>query len=139
MELGSFEGLPANCQFGVYEWCMTDEWDEAKPEHKRIAHGIEVGDGIPEMRTLHDARKALKTVGFEITHEEDLAARPDVVPWYYPLEGDIWKAQTVWDSELLHLRLLRTLLVLQLTPPSVHCLPHEPLGQGHHPERRLGP
>lgn len=76
---------------------MTDEWDESKPEHKRIAHGIEVGDGIPEMRTLHDARKALKTVGFEITHEEDLAARPDVVPWYYPLEGDIWKAQTVWD------------------------------------------
>ncbi|TFY60256.1 hypothetical protein EVG20_g7481, partial [Dentipellis fragilis] len=42
-------------------------------------------------------REALKTVGFQIEHEEDLAERPDVVPWYYPLEGDIWKAQTVWD------------------------------------------
>jgi hypothetical protein len=21
------------------------------------------------------------------------------VPWYYPLEGDIMKAQTLWDSE----------------------------------------
>lgn len=78
---------------------MTDAWDESKPEHKKIAHGIEVGDGIPEMRTLHDARKALTTVGFDIVHEEDLAARNDDVPWYYPLEGDIWKAQTVWDSE----------------------------------------
>jgi sterol 24-C-methyltransferase len=76
---------------------MTDEWDPSNPKHKEIAHGIEVGDGIAEMRTLHAARKALKTVGFEILHEEDLAARPDAVPWYYPLEGDVFKAQTVWD------------------------------------------
>lgn len=27
------------------------------------------------MRTLHEARKALKAVGFEIMHEEDLADR----------------------------------------------------------------
>ncbi|KAG8760840.1 Delta(24)-sterol C-methyltransferase [Ceratobasidium sp. 428] len=83
--------------FGVYEWCMTDDWDPSIPEHKDIAHGIEVGDGIPEMRTIKQARQALKNVGFEILHEEDLADRPDPVPWYYPLEGDIWKAQTVWD------------------------------------------
>ncbi|KAE8182857.1 hypothetical protein CF328_g8374, partial [Tilletia controversa] len=31
--------------FGLYEWCMTDEWDASNPEHKRIAHGIEIGDG----------------------------------------------------------------------------------------------
>lgn len=30
-------------QFGVYEWVMTDKWDPSNPEHKRIAHGIEVG------------------------------------------------------------------------------------------------
>ncbi|CAE6388803.1 unnamed protein product [Rhizoctonia solani] len=83
--------------FGVYEWCMTDAWDPSNPEHKDIAHGIEVGDGIPEMRTIKQARQALKNVGFEILHEEDLADRPDPIPWYYPLEGDIWKAQTAWD------------------------------------------
>lgn len=22
----------------------------------------------------------------------------DPVEWYYPLEGNIWKAQTLWDS-----------------------------------------
>lgn len=26
-----------------------------------------------------------------------MAARPDAVPWYYPLEGDIRKAQTPYD------------------------------------------
>lgn len=41
----------------------------------RVSLTCQVGDGIAEMRTLHDARKALKAVGFEIVHEEDLAAR----------------------------------------------------------------
>lgn len=83
--------------FGLYEWCMTDEWDESNPEHKAIAHGIEVGDGIAEMRTMEAARKAIKTVGFEIVHEEDLADRDDKIKWYTPLEGNIFKAQTLWD------------------------------------------
>ena len=49
------------------------------------------------MRPICKSRQALLSVGFEIEHEEDLAERPDEVPWYYPLEGDIWKAQTAWD------------------------------------------
>ncbi|KAG6865950.1 hypothetical protein C0991_010205 [Blastosporella zonata] len=84
-------------QFGVYEWCMTDTWDPSITSHKELAHRIEIGNGIPEMRPLRLARQALETVGFKIEHEEDLAARPDAVPWYYPLEGDISKAQTFWD------------------------------------------
>ncbi|MCO5599933.1 hypothetical protein L7F22_054040 [Adiantum nelumboides] len=83
--------------FGVYEWCMTDAWDSKNAEHKKIAHGIELGDGIPEMRTIAQARNALKTVGFEILQEEDLADRGDAVPWYYPLEGDLRKCQSLWD------------------------------------------
>jgi sterol 24-C-methyltransferase len=54
---------------------MTDAWDPSIPEHKEIAHGIELGDGIAEMRTIADARKAIKSVGFNIIHEEDLADR----------------------------------------------------------------
>ncbi|KAG9083128.1 Delta(24)-sterol C-methyltransferase [Ceratobasidium sp. UAMH 11750] len=92
-----FKVLKPGGIFGIYEWCMTDDWDPSIPSHKEIAHGIEVGDGIPEMRTIKQAREALISVGFDIQHEEDLAARPDAIPWYYPLEGDIWKAQTAWD------------------------------------------
>lgn len=84
-------------QFGVYEWVMTEDWDPSIPSHKTLAHQIELGNGIPEMRSLKVARQALLDVGFEIEYEEDLAARPDEVPWYYPLEGDIRKAQTFWD------------------------------------------
>ena len=76
---------------------MTDDWDPSIPEHKVLAHQIEIGSGIPEMRPISKSRDALKTVGFQIEHEEDLAARPDPIPWYYPLEGDIRKAQTFWD------------------------------------------
>ncbi|CAO1624297.1 unnamed protein product [Sympodiomycopsis kandeliae] len=83
--------------FGVYEWCMTDIYDGSNPEHRRVAHGIEVGDGIPEMRTIKQARDALNTVGFQVLHEEDLAARPDKIPWYGPLVGDLRYAQTAWD------------------------------------------
>lgn len=76
---------------------MTDAWDSSNPEHKRIAHGIELGDGIPEMRTIKQARSALKTAGFEIQEEQDLADVGDKIKWYYPLEGDLRKCQTVWD------------------------------------------
>jgi sterol 24-C-methyltransferase len=76
---------------------MTDDWDPSIPEHKALAHELELGNGIPEMRPLRLARQALKNVGFEILHEEDLAERPDPIPWYYPLEGDLSKAQTFWD------------------------------------------
>ena len=76
---------------------MTDKWDPSIASHKEVAHGIEIGNGIPEMRPLRMARQAIVDVGFEIEYEDDLADRPDVVPWYYPLEGDITKAQTLWD------------------------------------------
>jgi len=89
--------LTSSIQFGVYEWVMTDRWDPALPAHKDIAHGIEIGDGIAEMRSISACRAAFQNVGFEVLHEEDLAERRDPVPWYYPLEGDILKAQTAWD------------------------------------------
>lgn len=76
---------------------MTDAWDPSIPSHKTIAHDIEAGDGIPEMRSIKRCLSALETVGFERLHCEDLADRPDEIPWYYPLEGDISKAQTAWD------------------------------------------
>ena len=82
---------------GIYEWVMTDKWDPTNPEHKKIAHGIEVGDGIAEMRTRKQAHDAFISAGFEILVEDDLADRGDEVDWYYPLEGDLRKAQTPYD------------------------------------------
>lgn len=58
---------------------MTDKYDASIPHHRKIAHGIELGDGIPEMRNIQNARDALKTVGFEVLHDEDLADRGDEI------------------------------------------------------------
>ena len=83
--------------FGVYEWVMTDEYDENNEEHRRIAYGIEAGDGIPKMYKKEVADKALRNVGFEIIYEKDLADNNDEIPWYAPLAGD-WKyVQTIGD------------------------------------------
>ena len=37
-----FRVLKPGGVFGVYEWCMTDAYDASNPEHKKIAHGIEM-------------------------------------------------------------------------------------------------
>ncbi|AOW06867.1 sterol 24-C-methyltransferase [Yarrowia lipolytica] len=85
-----FRVLKPGGVFGVYEWVMTDEYDESNPEHRDICYGIEKGDGIPKMYKREVAVKALENVGFDIEYQEDLAADDAEVPWYYPLAGE-WK------------------------------------------------
>ncbi|EEH03477.1 sterol 24-C-methyltransferase [Histoplasma capsulatum G186AR] len=79
--------------FGVYEWVMTDNYDNDNPEHREIRLGIEQGDGISNMVKAEVALAAIKAAGFELLHAEDLADRPDEIPWYYPLAGS-WKHMT---------------------------------------------
>ncbi|KAI5967022.1 ERG6 [Candida pseudojiufengensis] len=83
--------------FGVYEWVMTDAYDENNEEHRKIAYGIEVGDGIPKMYKREVAEKALQNVGFKIEYEKDLADVDDDIPWYYPLAGDLKYCQSLGD------------------------------------------
>jgi len=83
--------------FGVYEWVLTDKFDESDAFHREIAYGIEIGDGIPKMYSERVARQALKNVGFEIEHEQDLANVGDDIPWWYPLSGDWRYIQTFGD------------------------------------------
>jgi sterol 24-C-methyltransferase len=83
--------------FGVYEWLMTDEYDNNNPEHREIRLGIEQGDGISNMVTISEGLTAIKAAGFELLHHEDLADRPDIVPWYFPLAGSFRHMQSIWD------------------------------------------
>lgn len=83
--------------FGVYEWVMTDKFDESSAYHREIVYGIEIGDGIPKMYGVDVAVDALNKVGFEIEVQEDLADKGDDIPWYYPLAGDWRYVQTIGD------------------------------------------
>jgi sterol 24-C-methyltransferase len=99
--------------FGVYEWLMTDNYDNDNPEHREIRLGIEQGNGISNMVKVSEGLAAIKAAGFELEHHEDLAERPDVTPWYYPLAGE-WKhlgslgdiftiaRMTWWGRGLIH-------------------------------------
>lgn len=83
--------------FGVYEWLMTDAYDNDNAEHRKIRLGIEQGDGISNMVKVSEGLSAFKNAGFELLHNEDLADRDDAVPWYYPLAGSFKYLTSPWD------------------------------------------
>ena len=93
-----FRVLKPGGVFGVYEWLMTDDYDNDNLEHREIRLGIEEGDGISNMVKISDGLKAIRDAGFELQHHEDLAQRPDPIPWWWPLAGE-WKyMQSLFDA-----------------------------------------
>jgi sterol 24-C-methyltransferase len=83
--------------FGVYEWFMTDSYDNDNPQHRELRLDIEEGDGISHMVMISEGSQAIKDAGFELIHHEDLADRDDPYPWYYPLAGELKNVSSFWD------------------------------------------
>lgn len=106
---------------------MTDAFDESNAEHRAIRLGIERGNGIVNMRTRSAAVEAIQVAGFVLEHDDDLAARSDPIPWYYPIAGEWRHAKSLWDMfTMLRMTklgrgamgsLLWTLETLRLAPP----------------------
>ncbi|KAF2026183.1 hypothetical protein EK21DRAFT_92623 [Setomelanomma holmii] len=92
-----FRVLKPGGVFGVYEWLMTDAYDNDNPRHREIRLGIEIGDGISNMEKIEVALKAMKAAGFVMEHHEDLADRDDPYPWYWPLSGQLKYISTIGD------------------------------------------
>ena len=92
-----FRVLKPGGTFGVYEWLMTDNYDNENGEHREIRLGIEEGNGISNMVKISEGLAAIKAAGFELILHEDLAKRPDATPWYYPLAGDFKMMGSIWD------------------------------------------
>jgi sterol 24-C-methyltransferase len=83
--------------FGVYEWLMTDNYENTNEHHREIRLGIEQGNGISNMVKVSEGLAAIKAAGFELELHEDLAKRPDASPWYYPLAGDFQYMGSIFD------------------------------------------
>ena len=92
-----FRVLKPGGVFGVYEWLMTDDYNNEDLHHRAIRLGIELGDGISNMCKISDALAAVDEVGFEMLLHEDLAARPDPLPWWWPLSGQLKYMQSLRD------------------------------------------
>lgn len=101
-----FRVLKPGGVFGVYEWLMTDKYDNDNAQHRKIRLDIELGDGISNMVKIEEGLAAIKAAGFELELHEDLADRPDPTPWYYPLAGDFSMMGSIWDT-LTILRMTR--------------------------------
>lgn len=92
-----FRVLKPGGTFGVYEWLMTDEYDNDNLHHREVRLGIEQGDGISNMCKVSVALDAMKAAGFELLMNRDLAAGDHELPWYWPLAGELRYLQTPFD------------------------------------------
>lgn len=92
-----FRVLKPDGVFGVYEWLMTEKYDNDKLHHREIRLGIEQGDGISNMDTIPVALKAMREAGFELEHHENLANCEDPAPWYWPLSGELKYINSIGD------------------------------------------
>ncbi|ERN00850.1 cycloartenol-C-24-methyltransferase 1 isoform X2 [Amborella trichopoda] len=76
---------PGQC-FAAYEWCMTDSFDPNNQDHQKIKAEIELGNGLPDVRSTGQCLDALQKAGFEVLWEKDLATISPVT-WYLPLDA----------------------------------------------------
>jgi len=73
-------------KFACYEWCLTDKYDANKPEDREMKENVEVGDGLPDIDSTKQVLAHLKTSGFKLLEEQDLAPPTEInpIPWYDP-------------------------------------------------------
>lgn len=51
---------------------------------------IELGNGLPDVRSIKQTVAALEAAGFEVVEHADLALTADV-PWWDPVDPDSWR------------------------------------------------
>uniref|UniRef100_A0A2P2I359 Methyltransferase n=1 Tax=Hirondellea gigas TaxID=1518452 RepID=A0A2P2I359_9CRUS len=80
-------------RLGIYDWVMTDKYDENDPEQLHFKHFIEKGNGIANMLTATELTDTLKKTGFTILECTDLAEDEicrelgNDVTWFEPFLG----------------------------------------------------
>ncbi|CAI7813985.1 unnamed protein product, partial [Closterium sp. NIES-53] len=68
---------PGQC-FAAYEWCLTDAYDPNNPQHQEVKREVELGNGLPDIRTTAQVRQALQDAGFELLEAADLTETAEV-------------------------------------------------------------
>ncbi|XP_074557404.1 cycloartenol-C-24-methyltransferase 1-like [Curcuma longa] len=108
--------------FAAYEWCMTDHFNPNNESHKKIKADIELGNGLPDVRTSKECLEALKFVGFEVIWEKDLAA-DSPLPWYLPLDTSQFSMTSIRLTafgRFITRNMIKTLEFLGIVPEGIH-------------------
>ncbi|XP_044467809.1 cycloartenol-C-24-methyltransferase-like [Mangifera indica] len=108
---------PGHC-FAAYEWCITDYFDPMNQEHQRIKAEVELGNGLPDIRSIKECLEALKLAGFEVVWEKDVAA-DSPLPWYLALDKNHFSLsnfRVTACGRFITRNMVRTLEFLGLAP-----------------------
>ncbi|BBN04422.1 sterol 24-C-methyltransferase [Marchantia polymorpha subsp. ruderalis] len=104
--------------FAAYEWALTDSYNPQNEDHKECKAKIEIGNGLPDVRTEAQIVEALKAAGFEVVRAEDLV-KTSPVPWYQPLDTSHWSLSSFRLTKVGRFftrNLVRTLEAVKLAP-----------------------
>ncbi|XP_039782093.1 cycloartenol-C-24-methyltransferase 1-like isoform X1 [Panicum virgatum] len=104
--------------FALDEWCMTDRFDPNNGKHLSIKADIELGNGLPDIRTTHQCVQAMKDAGFEIIFAKDLA-KDFPCPWYLPMDPShfSWTSfQCTRPGRFITRAIINTLEFLHIAP-----------------------
>eukprot|EP00897_Mesotaenium_endlicherianum_P010933 jgi/Mesen1/9869/ME000070S09157 len=66
---------PGQC-FAGYEWCLTPAYNPSNPAHQRCKAEIELGNGLPDIRSTAQIVDALQAAGFEVWALETVRLAP---------------------------------------------------------------
>jgi len=113
--------------FALYEWVMTEKYNPADPEQQNIKRNIEIGDGISNLNTIEDVKKALADSGFELLECRNRAYECDKeTPWYLAFKGKGFSLQELGTSPVGRvvvrnmLRFLETIRIVPKGSTKVH-------------------
>lgn len=104
--------------FALDEWCLTDRFDPTNAKHLAIKAEIELGDGLPDIRTTLQCVQAMKDAGFEVIFAKDLA-EDFPCPWYHTMDPNnfTWTTfQCTRPGRIITRAIVKTLEFLRLAP-----------------------
>jgi sterol 24-C-methyltransferase len=79
-----FRCLKPGGMFALYDWCLTDRYEEGNAGHDDIKRRIVEGNGLIDIGTSTQLQAAIRRAGFDLIEHYD-AAHEGGAPWYEPL------------------------------------------------------
>uniref|UniRef100_A0A0A9F5M6 Methyltransferase n=1 Tax=Arundo donax TaxID=35708 RepID=A0A0A9F5M6_ARUDO len=85
--------------FALDEFCLTDKFDPNNTKHRTIKAEIELGSGLPDIRTTRQCIQVIKDAGFEVVFVKDLA-EDSPCPWYQDIEPGYFSCTSFKNSRV---------------------------------------
>ena len=83
-----FRTLKPGGKFVIFDWVLTDLYEDANARHQDVRKRFEYGNAMPNLFTAQEQIECIRSAGFEILYAADHALTSDPeTPWYMSLEG----------------------------------------------------